>query len=121
MKLFGIANCDTVRKARAWLDARGVGYAWVDFRKAPPAVADVTRWSRATGWEALLNRRGTTWRGLDDATKARVVDEATAVALMTERPTLIRRPVVEHDGAVVVGFDENDYDARFGRHARPTR
>lgn len=115
MKLHGIVNCDTVKKARAWLDARGIAYQWVDFRKAPPAIADLARWCRAVGWETLLNRRGTTWRALDDAAKAAVVDERTAVALMQANPTLIKRPVVEVDGDVVVGFSEAGYAARFTR------
>jgi arsenate reductase len=115
MKLHGIVNCDTVKKARAWLDARGIAYQWVDFRKAPPAIADLARWCRAVGWETLLNRRGTTWRALDDAAKAAVVDERTAVALMQANPTLIKRPVVELDGDVVVGFSEAGYAARFAK------
>ena len=112
MKLHGIVNCDTVKKARAWLDARGIAYQWVDFRKAPPAIGDLARWCRAVGWETLLNRRGTTWRALDDATKAAVVDERSAIALMATKPTLIKRPVVEVDGDVVVGFSADDYAAR---------
>ena len=112
MKLHGIVNCDTVKKARAWLDARGIAYQWVDFRKAPPAIGDLARWCRAVGWETLLNRRGTTWRALDDAAKAAVVDERSAIALMATKPTLIKRPVVEADGDVVVGFSADDYAAR---------
>jgi arsenate reductase len=115
MKLHGIVNCDTVKKARVWLAARGIAYQWVDFRKSPPAIGDLARWCRAVGWETLLNRRGTTWRALDDAAKAAVVDERTAVALMQANPTLIKRPVVELDGDVVVGFSEAGYAARFDR------
>ena len=105
MKLHGIVNCDTVKKARAWLE-------WVDFRKAPPSAGDLRRWCRGVGWETLLNRRGTTWRALDDAAKAAVVDERTAVALMQANPTLIKRPVVEADGDVIVGFSADGYAAR---------
>ena len=112
MKLHGIVNCDTVKKARAWLDARGIAYQWVDFRKAPPAIGDLARWCRAVGWETLLNRRGTTWRALDDAAKAAVVDERSAIALMATKPTLIKRPVVEAAGDVIVGFSADDYAAR---------
>ena len=89
MKLHGIVNCDTVKKARAWLDARPVPYEWVDFRKSPPAIGDLARWCRAVGWETLLNRRGTTWRALDDAAKAAVVDERSAIVLMAAKPMLI--------------------------------
>jgi len=115
MKLHGIVNCDTVKKARAWLAARGIAYQWVDFRKSPPSYEDLARWCRVVGCETLLNRRGTTWRALDDAAKAAVVDERTAVALMQANPTLIKRPVVELDGDVVVGFSEAGYAARFDR------
>jgi len=115
MKLHGIVNCDTVKKSRAWLDAHAVPYDWVDFRKTPPLAGDLRRWCRAVGWETLLNRRGTTWRALDDAAKAAVVDERTAVALMQAKPMLIKRPVVEVDGDVVVGFSEAGYAARFAK------
>lgn len=115
MKVHGIPTCDTVRRARAWLAQRGVAYDWVDFRKTPPAAADLTRWAQATGWETLLNRRGTTWRALDESVRARVVDEASALRLMRAQPALIKRPVIEVDGAVVVGFDETDYTRRFAR------
>ena len=85
----------------------------MDFRKQPPAPAQIARWAKAVGWEALLNRRGTTWRSLDEATRSAVGDEAAAVAMMRERPTLIRRPVVEHGGDVVIGFDAPAYARRF--------
>lgn len=115
MQVHGIVNCDTVKKARAWLDARAVPYEWVDFRKSPPSIEDLARWCRAVGWETLLNRRGTTWRALDDAAKAAVLDERTAIALMATKPTLIKRPVVEAGSDVVVGFAEDGYATRFDR------
>ena len=115
MQVHGIVNCDTVKKARAWFDARGIAYQWIDFRKSPPAIEDLARWCRAVGWETVLNRRGGTWRALDDAAKGAVVDERTAVALMQAKPTLIKRPVVEAGGDVIVGFSEAGYAARFAR------
>ena len=115
MKLHGIVNCDTVKKARAWLDARGMAYDWVDFKKSPPSPEDLTRWCRAVGWETLLNRRGTTWRALDDAAKTAVVDERTAIALMATNPTLIKRPVVEAGADVVVGFTGDGYATRLAK------
>jgi len=115
MKVHGIVNCDTVKKARAWLDAHAVPYDWADFRKTPPSAGDLLRWCRAVGWETLLNRRGTTWRALDDAAKAAVVDERTAVALMQANPTLIKRPVVEVGSDVIVGFSVDGYTARFAK------
>src|SRR5688500_3731147 len=108
IRLHGIANCDTVKRARAWLGGRAVDHAWVDFRKQPPSIEQIRRWAGRVGWEALLNRRGTTWRSPDDAQRAAVRDEASAIALMHERPTLIRRPVVEAGEHVVVGFAAPD-------------
>jgi len=113
MKLYGISGCDTVRKARAWLDARGVAYDWVDFRKSPPSIEDLTRWCEAVGWETLLNRRGTTWRALDGATKGAIVDQRGAIALMKAQPTLIKRPVLEAGADVVIGFAEETFARRF--------
>jgi Spx/MgsR family transcriptional regulator len=106
MILYGIPNCDSVRKARAWLDARGVTYTFHDFRKAglPPDRLD--RWMAAAGWEQLLNRKGTTWRTLEERTRAAVADADSARALMRSHPTLVKRPVIEwDDGRITVGFD----------------
>ena len=113
MKVYGIANCDTVRKARAWLDARGVAYEFVDFRKSTPGRATLQGWCAAVGWEALLNRRGLTWRRLDESDRARVVDAPSAVEAMLAHPSAIRRPVVEAGATVVVGFDPEDWARRF--------
>jgi Spx/MgsR family transcriptional regulator len=115
MKLFGIANCDTVKKARAWLNDHGVAYEWIDFRKTPPARTLLMQWSRVAGWQALLNRRGITWRQLDPATQSLVSDEASAIALMAAKPTLIRRPVIHAGDALILGFDPDDYARRFAR------
>jgi arsenate reductase (glutaredoxin) len=104
--LYGIANCDTVKKARAWLADAGHAHVFHDFKKAgvPPARLDA--WLAAAGWQTLLNRQGTTWRKLDDATKAGVNDAASARALMLAQPSVIKRPVVEwHGGRITVGFD----------------
>ena len=113
MRVHGIANCDTVKRARTWLGGRAVAYDWIDFRKHPPSVEQIRRWAATVGWATLLNRRGTTWRSLDDAQRAVVRDEASAIALMHARPTLIRRPVIETGNDVVVGFDEPEYAQRF--------
>ncbi len=111
--LYGLKNCDTVKKARAWLEAKGVAYRFVDFKREPPTPAQLARWCAATGHEALVNRRGTTWRGLPRERQAAAAEEAGAIAAMLAAPSLIRRPVLEHDGAVVVGFDAGDYAVRF--------
>jgi len=102
----GLANCDTVKRARAWLQAQGVAYRFHDFKKSgvPPARLDA--WVAAVGWEALVNRQGTTWRKLDETARAAVVDAASARALMLDVPSVIKRPVVEWpQGRISVGFD----------------
>ena len=102
--LYGIPNCDTVKKARAWLDQRGVAYQFHDYKKEGADAGKLVKWSDAAGWETLLNRRGTTFRALSDADKADI-DRAKAIRLMHANPSLIKRPVVEHAGGVLVGFD----------------
>ena len=109
MILYGIPNCSTVKKARSWLDARGTDYAFHDYRKAGADPAKLAQWSKAVGWEeALLNRRGTTFRRLEEADKADL-DEGRALRLMAAHPSLIRRPVVEYDGGLLVGFEEGEW------------
>lgn len=103
VKVYGLKNCDTCRKARKWLDAEGVAHQFHDVRADGLTVEDLTNWVQALGWESLLNRRGTTWRGLPDTVKADV-DEAKAVALMQEHPALIKRPVFDLGGSYILGF-----------------
>ncbi len=106
MKLYGIPNCDTVKKARAWLAEHGVAHDFHDFKKAGVPEDRLDAWLQAVGWEALLNRKGTTWRQLDDAERAAVVDAASARALMRRQSSVIKRPVAEWpDGRISVGFD----------------
>lgn len=113
MKLYGIPNCDTVKRARAWLAEHGVDYAFHDYKKAGVPQDQLAGWLQRLGWERLLNRQGTTWRKLDDATKAKVTDAASARALMLEQPSVIKRPVVEWaDGSVTVGFEPEDWARR---------
>jgi arsenate reductase (glutaredoxin) len=111
--LYGIPNCDTVKKARVWLDQRGVAHAFHDYKKAGIDAATLGRWADAVGWEPLLNRAGTTFRKLGDAEKADI-DRAKAIALMLSQPSLIKRPVVEGAGELLVGFREAQWDAHFG-------
>jgi Spx/MgsR family transcriptional regulator len=112
--LYGIPNCDTVKRARAWLDEHGVAYRFHDFKKQGVPEAELDRWLKAPGWEALVNRRGTTWRKLDDATRASVVDAASARAVLLANPSLIKRPVVQWSSSpdVTTGFDAEDWAAR---------
>lgn len=111
--LYGIPNCDTVKKARAWLGAQGVAHAFHDFKKQGVPEAALDAWLAALGWEALVNRKGTTWRGLDDATRAAVADAAGARRALLAKPSLIKRPVVQWaDGAFTAGFDAADWQRR---------
>jgi len=106
--LYGIRNCDTVKKARAWLDKRGVDYRFHDYKAAGVDPARLKRWCREIGWDALLNRSGTTFRKLPDAQK-HGLDENKALALMMDQPSIIRRPVVELGSRLVVGFKPELY------------
>jgi arsenate reductase len=111
--LFGIANCDTVKRARAWLHSQGQAHDFHDFKKAGVPLNGLERWLGAVGWEVLLNRKGTTWRKLDDAQRDAVHDAASARALMLAQPSVIKRPVVHWaDGRITVGFDAADWAQR---------
>lgn len=111
--LYGIPNCDTVKKARNWLTENGVAHTFHDFKKQGVPEAALDRWLAAAGHDRLVNRKGTTWRALDEATRAAVVDTVSARALLLEHASVIKRPVVEWpDGAVTVGFDAADLAAR---------
>jgi len=112
--LYGIKNCDSVRKARRWLADREISYEFHDLRTDGVDGAMLARWVKAVGWESLLNRRGTTWRQLPQSDKT-AVDAEHAIALMLSHPTLIKRPVVEHGKTVSVGFDEAAFQALFER------
>lgn len=104
--VYGIPNCDTVRKARAWLTDQGIKHQFHDFKKqgVPPQALD--RWLQAAGWELLVNRKGTTWLGLDESVRIGVVDAASARVLLLAHASVIKRPVVEWaDGRTTVGFD----------------
>ncbi|MGP1629889.1 MAG: arsenate reductase [Giesbergeria sp.] len=108
--LYGIPNCDTVRKARAWLADQGLDHHFHDFKKSGVPEGALARWLKALGQLALVNRRGTTWRQLDTAEQEAVVDDASATALLLAHPSAIRRPVVEwSDGTTTVGFAPADW------------
>ncbi|WP_372524702.1 ArsC family reductase [Piscinibacter sp.] len=113
--LYGISNCDTVKRARAWLEDRGFEHQFHDFKKSgvPPAALD--HWMARVGWESLLNRQGTTWRKLDDAAKAAVIDAPSARSAMLAHVSIIKRPVVEWpNGDVTVGFTTELFKQRTG-------
>lgn len=112
LTLYGIPNCDTVKKARRWLDAADVPHKFHDFRKDGLDPARLQAWIDAVGWEKLLNKAGTTFRQLPDADKAGL-DAAKAKALMLAQPAMIKRPVVETDDGVSVGFSADEWQKRF--------
>ncbi len=110
--LYGIPNCDSVKRARAWLSENGTAFTFHDFKKqgVPPARLDA--WIVALGWEPLVNRKGTTWRGLDEDLRAGVADAGSARALMLAHPSVIKRPVIEWPaGSVTVGFEPGRWPA----------
>ena len=110
LTIFGIANCDTVKKSRVWLEARGIACHFHDYKKAGADAAQVARWVEVAGLDRVLNRAGTTFRKLSDADKADI-DAAKAVALMVAQPALIRRPIVVYPGGLLVGFKEAEWAA----------
>ena len=111
--LYGIPNCDTVKKARTWLTEHSVTHTFHDFKKQGVPERELDRWLAAAGWEQLVNRKGTTWRGLDEATRSAVVDNASAHSLLLAHASVIKRPVVEWaDGSISVGFDAADWRDR---------
>ncbi|WP_296490329.1 ArsC family reductase [Rhodoferax sp.] len=111
--VYGIANCDSVKKARSWLTEHGLAHAFHDFKKQGVPTAQLPGWLSAAGWELLLNRKGTTWRKLDEAARLAVVDAPSATTLMLAQPSVIKRPVVVWpNGQVSVGFDAAVFAAR---------
>ena len=110
--LYGIPNCDTVKKARTWLTDRGIAYDFHDYKKSGIDHAHIETWADALAWEQLLNRAGTTFRQLPDADKADI-DRTKAIELMLAHPSTIKRPVVEHPGGQLVGFKPGEWDAAF--------
>ena len=114
IQFYGIPNCDTVKKARKWLESEGLDYTFHDYKKEGADRANLERWADRVGWEVLLNRRGTTFRKLSDEEKADI-DRDKAIALMVEHPSMIKRPVVQtEDGArVLVGFTQSEWENAF--------
>ncbi len=112
IKVHGIPNCDTVRKARAWLTAHGVAHEFHDFKKLGVPEDRLAGWQAAVGWDKLLNRRGPTWRQLAPEVQAGVLDAASARPVMMAHSSVIKRPVVEWGDGVTVGFDAEDWAAR---------
>ena len=107
---YGIPNCDTVKKARVWLDGQGIAFTFHDYKKEGADPEKLRQWVEAKGWEVILNRAGTTFKKLPDAAKADL-NADKAIALMVEQPSMIKRPVVEYPGGLLVGFKEAEWQA----------
>lgn len=110
--IYGIKSCDTMKKARTWLDDHGVKYAFHDYKAESIDKASLERWSKAVGWEVLLNRAGTTFRGLPEKDKGGL-NEKKAIALMIAQPSMIKRPVLDVGGKLLVGFKPDIYAKQF--------
>ncbi|WP_207061741.1 ArsC family reductase [Motiliproteus sp. SC1-56] len=113
--LYGIPNCDTIKKARRWLEAQGIDYRFHDYRKDGLSLEQLNAWGEELGWEALLNRRGTTWRQLPAATREHI-DREQALNLMLEQPAMIKRPLLDLGSVRKLGFKEADYQSYFNNH-----
>ena len=107
--MYGIPNCDTIKKARKWLTENDVEYIFHNYKKDGVDEAALKQWIKTAGWEILLNRRGTTWRKLDDNIKDNI-DEKSAIEVMMNNPSAIKRPVLVDNKTILVGFDENEYE-----------
>jgi len=112
--MYGIRNCDTIKKARTWLEGRGVAYDFHDYKASGADAASLGRWADQVGWEVLLNRSGTTFRKLPEADRTGI-DRAKAITLMVDQPSMIKRPVLDVDGRIIVGFKPDLYVAAFAR------
>ena len=110
--LYGINNCDTIKKAKRWLDQANVPYRFHDYRKDGLELTQLREWAAQLGWEQLLNRRGTTWRNLDEAHKS-AINEERAIDLMLTYPALIKRPLLDTGNQLVLGFDPDRYQQIF--------
>lgn len=110
IQLYGIPNCDSVKKARKWLEAADKAYVFVDFKKVPPSTDLIRKWVEQAGIEVVLNKRGTTWRKLSDEQKA-ITDTALLIQLMADQPSLIKRPIIETNSELLVGFKAEQMEA----------
>lgn len=111
--VYGISNCDTIRKAKSWLDKNNVQYSFHDYRKQGLDINLLNKWVDVLGWESLLNKRGTTWRKLADEVKDKV-DRASAIGIMLDNPAIIKRPLLIKGNELTLGFSDSQYRAIFG-------
>lgn len=112
MKVYGIKNCDTVKKALTWLDDRGIDYEFHDFKKLGVETGKLKEWVEKVGWEKLVNKKGLTWKKLEPEVQASINSEGPAIDLMQEKTSVIKRPVVEKEDTLLVGFDIVEFQSR---------
>jgi Spx/MgsR family transcriptional regulator len=112
IKLYGIPNCDTIKKSRKWLKNNNIDYEFHDYKKLGVPEKELKKWVKQLGWEVLLNKRGTTWRKLDDQTRDNI-NQTSAIKIMIDNPSVIKRPVLDLDNDYSIGFNENDYKKLF--------
>ena len=116
MTLYGIKNCNTVKSAMDWLKKNEVDYEFHDYKSKGISAAKLKEWIGQVGWESLVNKRGTTWRQLDESIQKKVTNDKAAIELMTEKTSVIKRPLIERNGKVAaLGFDEAEYKKVFGK------
>lgn len=118
IRIYGIRNCDTIKKTLAWFDSQNANYVFVDYKKTPPTQDLLRAWLPHVGWENLLNKRGTTWRNIDDARKADLTPEK-AIELMIENPSMIKRPLIEQGGLAAVGYNEQTFKKLLSQDSNP--
>lgn len=114
LKVYGIPNCDTIKKSITWLKNHGVAYEFHDYKKLGISQEKLEEWLTQVSWEKLVNRAGTTYKKLSDEEKTKIIDNASAIALMLEKTSVIKRPIVESDKILAVGFKEEEYEVIFG-------
>jgi|OM-RGC.v1.028442137 transcriptional regulator, Spx/MgsR family len=114
-QIYGIPSCDSIRKARKWFDANNVEYTFSDVRQQCPSRAQVASWIEAVGAKALINKRSTTWKNMDESARQEV-EQGDTLGVLLANPTLIKRPVLEYQGEIAVGFSADDYAQRFNTH-----
>lgn len=112
LKVYGIKNCNTVKKALDWLKENGREYEFHDYKKLGVSEEKIKEWQDAVGWEPLINKRGTTWRRLDKEVQEGVTGPQSASKLMQEHTSLIKRPIIEGEGPIILGFDHDEYTAK---------
>lgn len=112
LKVYGIKNCNTVKKALNWLDENGQEYEFHDYKKSGISEEKIGEWQNAVGWEPLINKKGTTWRKLDDNVQKSITTPESASKLMQDNTSLIKRPIIESESSIILGFDNDEYTAK---------